>query len=133
MHIVQDKVKCHKIVAAFVRALSDKFPEGQFKPEFLAWSDVAFEYINRILKDDGSSILVLIDKDFGNQRFISMIVKQLIPTLDKKRVFMLYLDRQSEKSFLEECPVFDNCSRVNLEELNHEEAAQLAYEALIAR
>lgn len=130
MHVIQDKVHCSRMVNEFLKCLSDKFVEKRFLPNYPVWSDTISGFGNAILKDDGSSILVFVDSNFRNQRFISIVVQQLTAFLNKKKIFVLYMDKQSRDEFLGDYPAFNNVQDVTLTDTNYRQAAQMAYEAL---
>lgn len=130
MHVIQDKVHCSRIVEEFLKCLDDKFATKRFIPNYLVWSDTIYGFENAILKDDGSSILVFVDRNFKNQRFITIVVQQLTAFLDKKKIFVLYKDKQSRDKFLEEYPAFTNMFDVILTDTDYKQAAQMAYDVL---
>lgn len=130
MHVIQDKVHCSRIVNEFLKCLSDKFAAMKFRPNYPVWSDTISGFENVILKDDGSSILVFVDSNFKNQRFIPIVVQQLTAFLNKKKIFVLYMDKQSRDKFLEDYPAFSNLQDVTLTNTDYRQAAQIAYEVL---
>ena len=130
MHVIQDKVHCSRIVNEFLKCLSDKFVAMKFRPNYPVWSDTISGFENVILKDDGSSILVFVDSNFKNQRFIPIVVQQLTAFLNKKKIFVLYMDKQSRDKFLEDYPAFINLQDVTLTNTDYRQAAQIAYEVL---
>ncbi len=130
MHVIQDKVHCSRIVNEFLKCLSDKFVAMKFRPNYPVWSDTISGFENVILKDDGSSILVFVDSNFKNQRFIPIVVQQLTAFLNKKKIFVLYMDKQSRDKFLEDYPAFSNLQDVTLTNTDYRQAAQIAYEVL---
>ena len=130
MHVIQDKVHCSRIVNEFLKCLNDKFVAKRFRPNYPVWSDTISGFGNVILKDDGSSILVFVDSNFKNQRFIPIVVQQLTAFLNKKKIFVLYMDKQSRDEFLEAYPAFNNVQDVTLADTDYRQAAQMAYEAL---
>ena len=102
----------------------------KFRPNYPVWSDTISGFENVILKDDGSSILVFVDSNFKNQRFIPIVVQQLTAFLNKKKIFVLYMDKQSRDKFLEDYPAFSNLQDVTLTNTDYRQAAQIAYEVL---
>ena len=130
MHVIQDKVHCNRIVEEFLKCLNDKFTAMRFRANYLVWSDTIYGFGKAILKNDGSSILVFVDRSFKNQRFITIMVRQLIAFFDKKKIFVLYKDEQSRDKFLEEYPAFANILDVVLTDIDYKQAAQIAYDVL---
>lgn len=129
MHVIQDKVHCSKIVNEFLKCLSDKFVAKRFLPNYPVWSDTISGFGNVILKEDDASILVFVDSNFKNQRFIPIVVGQLTAFLNKKKIFVLYMDKQSREEFLEDYPAFENVKDVILTDTDYRKAAQMAYVA----
>lgn len=59
-----------------------------------------------------------------------VVVQQLTAFLNKKKIFVLYMDKQSRDEFLEAYPAFNNVQDVTLADTDYRQAAQMAYEAL---
>ncbi len=63
-------------------------------------------------------------------KIYSNSVQQLTAFLNKKKIFVLYMDKQSRDEFLEAYPAFNNVQDVTLADTDYRQAAQMAYEAL---
>lgn len=133
MHIIHDKVHCGRIVEEFLKCMDDKLSTREFLPNYPVWSDTISGFSNVILRDDGSSILVFVDEEFMNQRYISTIAGQLTAFLDTKKIFVLYTNREAKKRFLDSYPAFRNLNDVVLTDTTCQCAAQMACEALVGR